>query len=634
MARTKAVTPHDRLLSLVRARTEKQTEFNYGILTADRYVKRFLDEIGDRACHHHMCQTNGGWASLDDVVRKAAETLSYINADMEVKAKGEDELPSSIRRPKNTLMVFRHVLTTSIWDRDGDRLRTKGAILDPKMLLLWQHAHTLPIGKMLAVASHTKDELQLYSCIVDVNELCHDAAVMLDNDMGRFSHGFRAIDFLELKGRRGSSGGFDVKEFEILEESLVSVPANPDAETEEVLLSLVEGRKLTSPLMKDYGRAVRERLPLSVPVELDLKVLINNQEVESYEDESRDEAREGDGAESGSPEKASADGGRKERRKERRKEGSAEADEVKQEMFSCECIKCGYEVETKEHCKDIECPKCGGTMRRKERPGAGEEVKDFEMATYQPEGQKPYPNEHALRLNDPGKYKRIRRQNDKFGSGIHAIFGITEDGKTELQAIRFSADKFTAEEARKWLEDHDYKTSGFEPAKKPKKQLIEDSASGGGNVVLSREGQKMVCPECVHVGPSKDGKCPECGAVLVSRKDFILEKAGRVLNKANEQKIRDAMDDLDEVAKMKDISRACKSLVGQARRGLGEVIASLGDGEGAEKIETEMDTKQALAVLLATGGEKELKVMSSILEAIEKSRREDEMAKQYAELFD
>jgi arsenate reductase-like glutaredoxin family protein len=83
---------------------------------------------------------------------------------------------------------------------------------------------------------------------------------------------------------------------------------------------------------------------------------------------------------------------------------------------------------------------------------------------YDPLSSKPFPNEHAIRLNDPKKYKKIRRQNDKFGDGIHAIFGVKEDDKTELQAIRFSADKFTADEAKSWLSEHDYGTSGFEAA--------------------------------------------------------------------------------------------------------------------------------------------------------------------------
>ena len=622
---------HGRLLDLVRARTEKRSEFNYGILTADRYVKRFLDEIGIQACYRHMCRTKGDWASFDDAMQKAAGTLSYINADMEVKAKGDDELPSAIERPKNTLMVFRHVLTTSKKDRDGDILRTKGAKPDPRMLMLWQHVHTLPIGKMLSVASHTKDELQLYSCIVDMNELCHDAAVMVDNGMGRFSHGFRAIDFLEIKEGRDSHSGFDVKEFEILEESIVSVPANPDAETEEVILSLVEGGKLTSSLMKDYGRAVRERRPISVPVKLDVKVTINGQEVESDANESRDKARERVGA-GGASEEASADTD-----EGWREEKTSKADEVK---FSCECLDCGHAVESKEHCQNIECPKCGGEMRRKERPGPGkaEEKKEKETADFQPEGQKPYPNEHALRLNDPDKYDKIRRQNDKFGTGVHAIFGVTGDGKTELQAIRFSADKFTADEAREWLEEHDYKTTGFEPAKESEKQLIDDSTSGGTSAVppeqdYEGEDRKMVCPECDYVGPGKSGKCPECGAKLMPRKDFVLEKLGRVLSKANEGKIRDAIDDLEDAGKMDGVPRGCKALIGQARRNLGDVLTSLGDNEGVEKAETPMDTKQAMAVLLASGGKKELKVMASMLKAIEDGRRDDEMVRQYAELF-
>ncbi len=81
----------------------------------------------------------------------------------------------------------------------------------------------------------------------------------------------------------------------------------------------------------------------------------------------------------------------------------------------------------------------------------------------------PYPNEHAARLNNPDKYPKKRRQNDKFGSGIDVIWGIKEDGSTEVQAIRFDKSKFTVAEARKWLtgwlkENGEYKLMGFEPA--------------------------------------------------------------------------------------------------------------------------------------------------------------------------
>jgi hypothetical protein len=40
-------------------------------------------------------------------------------------------------------------------------------------------------------------------------------------------------------------------------------------------------------------------------------------------------------------------------------------------IYNCECLDCGYQMETEEHCYDLRCPLCGGPMRRLERPGPG-----------------------------------------------------------------------------------------------------------------------------------------------------------------------------------------------------------------------------------------------------------------------
>jgi len=77
--------------------------------------------------------------------------------------------------------------------------------------------------------------------------------------------------------------------------------------------------------------------------------------------------------------------------------------------------------------------------------------------------EKPFPNEHACRLVGPGGFDRIRRQNDKFGKGVHAIWGIKES-KSILQAIRFSSSVFSVDQAKEWVKDHDYKCKIFEPA--------------------------------------------------------------------------------------------------------------------------------------------------------------------------
>jgi hypothetical protein len=99
----------------------------------------------------------------------------------------------------------------------------------------------------------------------------------------------------------------------------------------------------------------------------------------------------------------------------------------------------------------------------------------------------PYPNEHSARLKTPGQYDEFRRQNNKFGSGVHAIFGIKKGPprKSELQAIRFDAKKFTVKEAKKWLKDNDHKPILFEPATGEKK--MPDDLK---DVVLSK-----ACPE-------------------------------------------------------------------------------------------------------------------------------------------
>lgn len=71
----------------------------------------------------------------------------------------------------------------------------------------------------------------------------------------------------------------------------------------------------------------------------------------------------------------------------------------------------------------------------------------------------PYLNEHAFRLQEPDKYEDFRRVNDEFGNGIHAIYGLkteNEDTKSELQSIRFDAKVFSFDEAKKWVEEHDY----------------------------------------------------------------------------------------------------------------------------------------------------------------------------------
>ena len=74
----------------------------------------------------------------------------------------------------------------------------------------------------------------------------------------------------------------------------------------------------------------------------------------------------------------------------------------------------------------------------------------------------PYPNEHAGRIKNPARFKDFRRV--KQSDGIDFIFGITSDGKSEIQSIRFNKTKFTETQAKNWMKENNFKPILFEPA--------------------------------------------------------------------------------------------------------------------------------------------------------------------------
>jgi hypothetical protein len=83
----------------------------------------------------------------------------------------------------------------------------------------------------------------------------------------------------------------------------------------------------------------------------------------------------------------------------------------------------------------------------------------------------PYANEHACRLNDPGKYVRMRRQNGAQkheGKPIDVIYGVhsgegPQGGKTEIQALRFPKDHWSESSAHSVCSA---RGGGFEAASK------------------------------------------------------------------------------------------------------------------------------------------------------------------------
>jgi len=91
----------------------------------------------------------------------------------------------------------------------------------------------------------------------------------------------------------------------------------------------------------------------------------------------------------------------------------------------------------------------------------------------------PYPNEHAARMKDPSLFQKDSFRRKNITSGIDIIIGrLKGQDTTTTQAYRFDKDKYTAEQARKWLKDHNIKPILFEKAIEAFSDTIKVNSTG------------------------------------------------------------------------------------------------------------------------------------------------------------
>ena len=230
-----------RLLAEVKKRQAAHfsfSEFGKGLSTGGQYVKGWTELLAG------MKSSYLEGIDISEAVKRADNMFTWcdgVQPDQQEKA-GDDfydsgaslakfKLPNEVQVPKNSLMVFRNVITTNDEDRDGDVLHTAGAKIDEPMPLLWQHMSSLPIGKMLTVDRHNEKMLRVFSVLLDMNDLTEDTAKLIEAGVLRISHGFIPLKFKERESESKNVpwSGFDITEFEVMEESTVSVPSNRSA---------------------------------------------------------------------------------------------------------------------------------------------------------------------------------------------------------------------------------------------------------------------------------------------------------------------------------------------------------------------------------------------------------------------
>ncbi|MGL6094189.1 MAG: HK97 family phage prohead protease, partial [Fimbriiglobus sp.] len=194
-------------------------------------------------------------------------TKSHVNAlsskagNWEVKGTPfSKELGTSVG---NAVMSFECVASSKNADRDGDELNPKGAKIDPMLPLLWQHMPFQPIGKMTKLIDQSDEDIKMACAIADT-ELGRDAAILVEFGALRISQGFNPTKYSQIKTDGDSyygCSGYKVEEWDMLELSLVSIPANTDA-----IITANSRQKLHHPLMKSMADRMYDERRNVVPV--------------------------------------------------------------------------------------------------------------------------------------------------------------------------------------------------------------------------------------------------------------------------------------------------------------------------------------------------------------------------------
>jgi len=230
----------EELLTELAARKNKK---RWGIGTAAQYLKGLSPETLD--------VDPAEWSA---VLKAAERVMTYCAPDMfPVKR-------ASKVKTEGAIMEFDAIVTSNRIDRDGDILEPKGARVDERSPLLWQHSPMHPIGKLVGVLGQNTKRVSARFAIADT-PLGREAAEMVKFGALRISHGFNPEEYEErTKGGKGDDAedflGWHITKYEIMEVSLVSVPSNADA-----VITAIEDAKLHDPAVKALAELWGNRLP-------------------------------------------------------------------------------------------------------------------------------------------------------------------------------------------------------------------------------------------------------------------------------------------------------------------------------------------------------------------------------------
>lgn len=150
--------------------------------------------------------------------------------------------------------VIRGIATTPTPDRVGDIVEPLGVQFKNPMPLLWQHRSDKPVGTV-TFDKPTKDGITFEAKLASIEEAgalkdrIDEAWQSIKAGLVRaVSIGFRALEYAYLE----NSGGIRFTETEVMELSLVTIPANADA-------TITAIKSIDRPMLKATGLEPTEK---------------------------------------------------------------------------------------------------------------------------------------------------------------------------------------------------------------------------------------------------------------------------------------------------------------------------------------------------------------------------------------
>ena len=251
----------------------KSNAGRWGIGTAATYLRQ-LESVGG------LKGLNISQEKFNQAIKEAENKLTFCDPDMVVVNSDDDDgriayklvemetpegekllVPQPGKKRRNakreptpgSVMEFEAIITTGRVDRDGDILEPKGAIVDPKSPLLWQHNPWEPIGKLIEVTKQNTKQVRGRFAIID-SPLGRDAAQLIEFGALRISHGFLPTEWKDRTDKKTDEWlGWHITAFDVMEVSVVSVPSNVDA-----VITAFDAQKLVHPLTKAWAKGIKD----------------------------------------------------------------------------------------------------------------------------------------------------------------------------------------------------------------------------------------------------------------------------------------------------------------------------------------------------------------------------------------